>query len=57
VRSFLIQYAGQNIMAAQIQMEKSISCKLQAPSRKHQAPSIKKKTQLNDIGYYVKERS
>jgi len=42
VRSFLIQYAGQNIMAAQIQMEKSISTKLKAPSAKRQAPSSKR---------------
>jgi len=43
VRSFLIQYAGQNIMAAQIQMEKSISYKPQAASAKLQAPSAKQR--------------
>jgi hypothetical protein len=41
VRSFSIPYAGQNIMAVQIQMEKSISYK-------RQASSAIKKTQLNN---------
>jgi len=41
VRSSSTQYAGQNIMAAQIQMEKSISYKPQAASTKQQAASGK----------------